>query len=171
MQRSCATRSGNTFEEGGVMDKHECAPENAAKMREWIRSRGGVAIWRSQNLSNPGASWSSPALTPEGTPYPKPSWQAENAPHRIITAAAEIEVITRKEVKRFRIAVRMGGSGLTMKLTDASTRKVRAACDKLGPDSAYEFDYGSQEAIITLPGERVSLADWTEPTLTTEAKP
>ncbi len=144
-------------------EKHECAPENAAKMREWIKSRGGVAIWRSCNLSNPGASWSSPALTTEGQPYPKPTWQADNQPYRIITDPNEIEVITRKEVRRFRVAVRMGGNGLTMKLTDAASRKLRAACDKLGPDSAYEFDYMTQEAVITMPGERVSLADWVEP--------
>ena len=149
--------------------KHECAPENAAKMREWIATRGGVAIWRSINLSNAGASWSSPALT-EGVPTKKPNWQSENVPSRVITDAAEIEVVTRKEVKRFRIAIRMGGNGLTMKLTDASTRKVRAACNKLGPDSAYEFDYDTQEAIITMPGERVSLADWIEPTVTTEVR-
>ena len=145
--------------------KHECAPENAAKMREWIASRGGVAIWRSINLSNPGGSWSTPALTPEGQPYPKPTWEAETAPHRVITDASEIEVITRKEIRRFRVAVRMGGNGLTMKLTDAASRKLRAACDKLGPDSSYTFDYGTQEAVITMPGERVSLVDWVEPAI------
>ena len=150
-------------------EKHECAPENAAKMREWIRSRGGVALWRSCNLSNPGASWSTPALTTEGAPYPKPTWEAEGAPHRVITDASEIEVITRKEVKRFRVAVRAGG--FLFKCTDASTRKIRAACDKFGPDSSYAFDYETQECVITMPGERVSLTDWTEPEQTQGVTP
>ena len=76
--------------------------------------------------------------------------------------------MTRKEVQRFHIGIEQ--HGMSLKLTGGATRKVRAACDKLGPDSAYEFDYDTQEAIITMPGERVSLADWIEPTVTTEVR-
>ena len=151
--------------------KHECAPENAAKMREWIATRGGVAIWRSINLSNAGASWSSPALT-EGVPTKKPNWQSENVPSRVITDASEIEVVTRKEVKRFRVAIRASGAfGATFKLTDTASARVRRECDKLGSDSAYEFDYETQECILTMPGERVSLADWIEPAAVQGATP
>jgi hypothetical protein len=42
-------------------EKHHISPETAAKALEWIKTRGGLAIWQSVNLSNPGASWSTPA--------------------------------------------------------------------------------------------------------------
>ena len=142
-------------------DKHECAPENAAKMLDWIRTRGGVAIWRSVNLSNPGASWSAPVRAADSRPYPKPTWEAESQPSRIITDPSEIEVVTRREVRRFRVAIRAAGASvMSFKLTDASTRKVREAVDKAGDGASYEFDYTSQEAIITVPGERVLLSEW-----------
>lgn len=139
-------------------EKHECAPENAASMRMWIEKRGGIAIWPSVNLSNPGASWSTPANTLEGTPTPKPTWQAADKPERVITDPNEVVVVTRKEVKRFHVAVRQ--AGLTLKCTDGATRKIRAAVAKAGEGASYEFDQGSQEAIITVPGETVSLAAW-----------
>jgi hypothetical protein len=56
--------------------RHTVSSENAEKFKTWIRDRGGVAIWESVNLSNPGRSWSSPALGTDGTPYPKPSWES-----------------------------------------------------------------------------------------------
>jgi hypothetical protein len=72
------------------MNKHECAPENAEKMLGWIKNRGGVAIWPSINFSNFGASWSTPALTTDGKPYPKPTWQAANEPSRAARSSASV---------------------------------------------------------------------------------
>lgn len=154
------TLAGN---ERGTMDKHECAPESASRMREWIQNRGGVAIWQSANLSNPGASWSTPALTTDGQPMSKPTWQAEDKPARIITDAAEIEVITRREVARFHVAIRGGANGLQLKLTDGATRRVHDAVARAGDDAAYHFDYAEQQAVITVPAERVTLDRWIEP--------
>jgi hypothetical protein len=142
--------------------KHTCVRENAPKMAEWIRSRGGVAVWQSVNLSNPGASWSTPALTPEGTPYPKPTWEAESSPSRVITDASEIEVAIAIEVKRFHVAIRRGSEGLSFKLTDGSSRKLKAAVAKAGDGAWYEFDYSTQEAVIYTPGETVTLDKWME---------
>ena len=69
--------------------EHECSLENARLFADWIANRGGVAVWRSVNLSNPGASWSTPALTVEGEPTPKPTWQAANTPEKIVTRSRE----------------------------------------------------------------------------------
>lgn len=139
-------------------EKHECAPENASTMLLWINTRGGVAVWRSINLSNPGASWSTPALTEDGKPMGKPTWQADSEPERVITSADDIEVVTRREAKRFRIGVRR--TGLAFKLTDASSRKVRAAVEKAGDGAGYAFDYETQQAIITVPDKKVPLSEW-----------
>jgi len=141
-----------------TLEKHTCAPENASKMIDWIANRGGVAVWRSINLSNPGASWSSPACNVDGTPTAKPSWQADNQPHRIITDPHDIVVIPGREVKRFRVGLRQ--AGLSVKLTDGATRKVHAAVAKAGDGAWYAFDYETQEAVIYVPDNPVSLADW-----------
>lgn len=144
-----------------LTDKHQVSPEHAPKFIEWIQSRGGIAIWRSVNLSNPSGSWSTPALTVEGQQYPKPTWEAANEPERIITDPAEIEVVTAKEVKRFHVAVRAGRNNpLSFKCTDASSARIRKAVEKAGDGAWYEFDYSTQEAVIFVPGTSVPLPDW-----------
>ena len=141
-------------------DKHECAPENAAQMRQWIETRGGVAIWRSVNLSNPGASWSTPALQKDGTPTQRPTWESDKTPERVITRADDIVVVSRKEVKRFHVAVRTGSQGMSLKLTDGATRRVREAVAKAGDGAAYDFDYSTQEAVITVPDKSIPLSEY-----------
>jgi hypothetical protein len=153
----------NTLE---VQEKHPCSPENADTFRKWISDRGGIAVWKSINLSNPGASWSSPALTEDGQPYPKPTWQAENKPSRIITDPADVVVEVPREVKRFRVAIRLGSQGMSYKLTDASSRKVENAVSKAaGRDGRefsawYEFDYDTQQAVILVADKSVPLSEF-----------
>jgi hypothetical protein len=139
-------------------EPHSISPENVPQFRDWIANRGGVAIWRSINLSNPGASWSTPAKTVEGEPTPKPTWQASNQPERIITDPNEIVVVVPREIRRFRVGVQHG-DGLSLKVTDGGTRRIRAAVAKF-PDAWYEFDYGTQEAIIFVPLKSIPLSEW-----------
>lgn len=153
--------------------KHECSPENASKFLDWIANRGGVAVWQSANLSNLGASWSAPFRSPEGEVLTKPTWQASSEPSRVITDASEIVVVTRREVKRVKIAVERG-SGLSVNLTSASSRRLRKAVDDatealqketgiIGPGASYHFDFDEADrriAVVTVPGRVVSLAAW-----------
>ena len=106
--------------------KHEVMIEDSPKIREWFATRGGIAVWPSVNLSNPGASWTTPRLALDGTPTTKPTWQAGNTPHEI-TDPADVVVVTAREVRRFHVAVRIGSQGMSLKLTDASTARVRKA--------------------------------------------
>ena len=142
------------------MKKLKCNIEHAPKFREWIKNRGGIAIWPSINLSNPGASWSTPALAEDGKPYSKPTWQAANQPERIITTEDDVLVRTPKEVKRFYVAIRRSSNGLAFKCTDGATRRIRAACAKAGEEAWYEFDYATQEAVIFVPGTETPLNEW-----------
>jgi hypothetical protein len=142
--------------------RHECVPEMAARMREWFAERGGIAVWSSVNLSNLGSTWTTPARDENGQPFPKPSWESASQPAEIITDPSQVDVVTRREVKRFRVAIRRGAHGFTMKLTDASARKLRASLAKAGPEAAYRFDYFSQEAVISVPDKRVPLSEWSE---------
>lgn len=129
------------------VEKHRIGAQNAEQIAGWFRDRGGVAIWRSVNLSNPGASWTCPINGPDGKPAGKPNWQSDSQPERLITNPDEVEVVTGKEVRRFHIALKRG-SGFSITLTPASSAKVKKAVAKAGKDAWYEFDYGAQEAVI-----------------------
>lgn len=156
--------------------QHSCYISNAPKFADWITSRGGIAIWQSVNLSNPGASWSTPATIRKGdcqgqedapdkdaiVPYPKPTWQAGNTP-TVITDPAEVEVEESREVKRFRVGVRRTGVfGLTLNVTDAGSRKIWKEVEKAGEGAYHEFDYATQEAVIYATTSLGSLKDWIE---------
>lgn len=144
-------------------NKHQVNVANAEKMWRWINERGGIAVWRSADLANPGASWSTPALTDDNPPkpYPKPTWQAENQPSRIITDPSEVELCIDSEVKRFRVAIRSTGSfGSTLKVSDGGSRRIRDAVAKAGDGAYHEFDYDAQEAVIFKPTKVISLAEW-----------
>ena len=143
-----------------MSDRHEVTEEHAPKFLEWIAKRGGVAVWPSVDLSDPGVSMSSPALTPEGKPTPKPHWKLASEPSRVITSASEIDVVTWKEVKRFHVGVRRGSQGMSIELTDGATRKLRAAVAKAGEGATYRFDYEEQAAVILVPSEVVPLDQW-----------
>lgn len=144
-----------------TMVKHQVTAANAAKIQKWFEDRGGIAIWESVNLSNPGASWTTPATSPVGGPPEKPSWQAASAPARVITDQADVDVIVPKLVKRFHIGVRMGSNGTMLKVTDGGTRRIRRELTKAGEGSWYEFDYEQQDVLIYVPGEAVPLSEWT----------
>lgn len=148
-----------------------CSIENAPKMYEWINSRRGVAVWRSANLANPSASWSTPATIRLGdceghdssddtiTQYPKPTWQAEDKP-TIITDAEDIGVEDVQEVKRFRVGLRMSGTGLAYNCTDAASNRIRREVDKAGEGASFVFDYDTQEAVILRPTSIVTLSTY-----------
>ena len=142
----------------------ECSPENAPKFWYWVKHRGGIAKWKSIDLSNPGKSYSSPVNDKEGKPVTKPHWSVDDKPV-ICTDPSQIQVILDKEVKRFRVGVRRGSQGLSFKLTDASSRRLRTTMDKVAEQhntklAAYHFDYDTQEAVITVPDRVISLVQW-----------
>lgn len=136
--------------------KIECSIENAPKFARWFRDRGGIAHWQSINLSNPGASWTTPATHEDGTPVAKPTWQAEDTP-QVVTDPTLVTVYEPREVKRLRIAVKRGDS-FNLVLTDASSRRVRKAVAELGNGAFYQFD--GDEAIIFQTRNIGTLADW-----------
>jgi hypothetical protein len=153
------------------MIDHVTSPSNAEVFNTWINERGGVAVWQSIDLSDPGYSVSTPALTPDGTPTPKPHWKVGTIPAVVYTDPSQIGIIEYKEYARFHVAYRRSSNGLSYKLTDASTRNLRrrlSAAEKKVPDASlaawvtYTFDYRSQEAVILVPESIVSLPEYLE---------
>lgn len=143
------------------MEKHITSSESAAQIWKWLNTRGGIAIWRSLDLSGLGESWTTPARTVSGEPMGKPTWKSANAPDRIITDPAEVVVSVDKEVKRFRVAVRFGRQGMSLKVTDAGSERIRREVVRAGAGAYHRFDYSTQEAIIMAPeGEPVPIAEY-----------
>ena len=141
------------------MEPHIITPENAAKMSDWLKTRGGLAIWRSVNLSNPGASWTTPVRMANGVPYEKPTWESDTKPERIITDPAEVVVSVDKEVKRFHVAIKRGDS-FNFTLTTASNTKVKNAVRAAGEGAYYVFDYDFQDCVIMAPDKQMPLTEW-----------
>jgi hypothetical protein len=105
----------------------ECHADNAARFRDWIANRGGIAVWPSIDLRNAGGSCSTPADVTTS-----PGWSYASAPNLIVTDPADVGVYTEALFKAVRVSLRRSGNGLSLKLTDASQRKVdalMAACE------------------------------------------
>jgi ribosomal protein S6 len=140
---------------------HTVQAENAEKIWGWLHERGGIAVWTSVNLSNPGAGWTTPARREDGSPTGKPSWQAGDTP-QIITDPADVLVSVDKEVGRFRVAVRMASQGLMTKVSDGGARRIRRAVAKAGEGAYHVFDYSTQQAVIMAPEKTMPLTEWHE---------
>ena len=130
------------------------APCVRGKFEKWIKERGGVQVWNNLNLSNPDAGQQfTPALTEDDKEYQKPTGSV--AKGEVIQDIGRFRFVERmEEFKRFRVAVRRGSQGLSMKVTDGGSRRIRKECtnarEKYG-DSYYRFDYSTQEAVIEVP--------------------
>jgi len=98
-----------------------------------------------------------PAYDTDGKPYSKPHWKYAAAPDFIVTDPSKVILNQYQELKRFHIAIRLGGSGMMLKCTDASTRKIKRAVEQAGENARYEFDYLTQEAVILVPESTVTL--------------
>jgi hypothetical protein len=140
------------------MNKLVVLEENAPKFSEWLKKRGGLAVWRSVDLSDPGASCTTPALTEDGKAYPQPHWKYDNKPERIVIDANEVQVQRMVEVKRFHVATKRGNS-FNYVLTDGAQRRLYRELEKAG--STYIFDYGAYENCIILKPDKVqTLTEW-----------
>ena len=142
------------------MEKHRVLAENAALIAKWMQERGGVLVWGSVHLADPGRTWTTPAHNEDGSDVARPHWSATSAPVRTIMDWDEIEVHVPREVKRFHVGIRLGDQGMSYKVTDGGTRRIRAAVAKAGEDAWYEFDYETQEAVIFIPDKVIPLREY-----------
>ncbi len=142
-----------------TMEKHIVTAANASKVWKWLQEQGGLLVWPSVNLSNLGMSWTTPAKWADGQPAQKPTWQAGNAA-RLIVDPDDVVVSIDREVKRFHIAIRMGSQGMSIKVTDGSTNRIRKAVEKAGKGAYHVFDHSTQEAVIMAPERTLPLAEY-----------
>ena len=140
--------------------RHRILAANAEQVWQWFQERGGIAVWRSIDICTAGQSWTTPLKDSEGNPTRKQDWRMDESPSLVITDPAEVVVDVPREVKRFRVAVRAGSQGLLLKCSEASSRRIRRECAKAGEGAWHEFDYGTQEAVIFVPGESQPLPEY-----------
>lgn len=132
------------------------SPGVKAQFEHWIATRGGVIVWKNINFSDPGAgNIFTPATTQDGKPGrdAKPRWSHEYS--ETVTDIKRFKFTAAlKEVKRFRVGVRMGSQGMSLKVTDGGTRRIRKECakakEKYNAEAKYRFDYETQEAVIEI---------------------
>jgi hypothetical protein len=139
---------------------HRILAANASRIWKWFQERGGIAVWKSVDLATAGQTWTTPLNDAEGNPMIRQNWRLEETPSLVITDPIQVVVDIPREVKRFRVAIRTGSQGLSLKCSNASSRRIHRECAKAGEDSWYEFDYGSQEAVIFVPGESKPLPEY-----------
>ena len=142
----------------------ECTINNAKRVASWIRERGGIAIWKSIDLSRPGESSLTPARTEEGEPYPKPHWMYGNEPV-IETDPERVGVCVEEVYKVIPVSLRRGAQGLVLKLTDASQRKLDralAACETKHGDARWVRGGLDDRPAMTVlyATSTISLAEW-----------
>lgn len=145
--------------------KYTCVEPHATLIAMWLKGRGGIARWSSINLADPGREATTPVLDATGHPAPKPGWWAADEPFEIITDPAEVGVIRERELKRFHVGVRMGGNGMSLKVTDGGTRRIESETDKAREKFGmawYVFDYGDEKnaVIMVADGDPVPITEW-----------
>jgi hypothetical protein len=130
------------------LDEH-----HASQVLGWLKA-GRVAYWPSVDLSNAGGFMLAPSTSA------RPHWSVASEPEGELSSEQAFEVVSRLEVRRFRVGLRRGSQGFSLKLTDAASRRLRAALTKAGEGSSYHFDYSTQEAVITVRDKCVPLDEW-----------
>lgn len=80
--------------------------EHEAKLAEWLKNRGGIAVWSNKDLGSPslGGQQFTPALHADGTAATSPHWSCGNgAPDFVVTDAAAVTIREWREVARVKI--------------------------------------------------------------------
>ena len=143
-----------------MTEKIRVSVEDAPKIALWLEKRGGVAVWQRVNLSNLGSVFC-PVNQENGEPSQKPSWEYADKPERIVMDPCDVIVYVPVVAARMHVAIRKSSNNFMLKLTDASSRRVRAMLEKLGEKSSYHFDYGEyKNCVFTVEGEEKTLLEF-----------
>jgi hypothetical protein len=142
--------------------EHWCRAIEASKFWYWIESRGGVAVWHSQESSID--TWCCPVLTGDGSPSPKPDPSTGEVPNQIITDPEKIIVAEDYEVIRFGVGVERRGTQVVV--NKRGSRRIHreiARINKTLPNNygaSFDFDYENLEAVIFAPKRTLTLIEW-----------
>ena len=143
---------------------HDCSESNALKFAEWIRDRGGVAVWKSQDLGDLSASWSTPVRNAAGETNRAPHWKCGQSAPTIHTDMNTIGVFQSEKFEE--VPVKLKPNGMSLVLTDTSKRRLDRTMErcriKYG-DAWYRkggLEFPSMEVRYTT--STISLREWLE---------
>lgn len=127
----------------------------APKVREWLATRGGVNVWRNQDLGSPeiGNLAFTPVLDAEGNRLTgSPHWRYGHEPEHVATSAADFVVKT--YVPAGVVKARPSRYGLGG-VHPADKARLNSALDKAGPGATWDWgaeawQYGSAWGRITV---------------------
>lgn len=126
-----------------------CEPENAAKLKGWIDTRGGLLLWGSQLLERGhlGRTWITPCIDEAGNPPAPPHWGAAGN-SVLVTDPDDVAVELREELRRY-------GYRVPRCTLDKVWRKLNA--EHPDSDVGYELKLESGEYVFTKRGKLVPL--------------
>lgn len=134
------------------------SPENEAKAVQWLKTRGGIAVWSCKDLGSAslGDQTFTPFLTENGNHTTSPNWRCGNgAPDRVVTDPACVIVQTYREVSRVKIR---RGPPCYGCVNRADRAKLDRALDAAGDGAGWVADYSAMEygsawfeAVISVP--------------------
>lgn len=105
-------------------------PGAREKFLGWIADRGGVVVWRNQDLGNMDrGDMFAPLRDNAGHTYPKPHWAYGH--HDTVTDINRFKFATMVECGRCKIALDPKIRDMKINLTSASTRRVRGMQSRL----------------------------------------
>jgi len=134
---------------------------DAERILDWIKNRGGVAVWDSCAIGDPGQAFT-PALDKDGNRTTRPGWRYGGKPSSIVTDASDVTVLRCEKFKSFHVSTKKGG-GFSIVLTDASSRKLKKELERAGEGSWHEFDYGSHDnCIVYRVDSNIPLPEWSK---------
>lgn len=135
-------------------------PNVRSKFEEWIRDRGGVAVWRSLDLSNLSrGDMYQPLRDNAGHTYPKPHWAYAHV--ETVTDISKFQFVREWiELERCKIALNKKPKGYdspfgffptAIVLTAGSTRRVESKCShwkKQYPNDVITYRFEELEAVF-----------------------
>lgn len=144
--------------------KHQIDPEHAEKIKDWLATRGGLALWQSVDLSDPGASWTGPLNDKDGKPVEKPHWKSDSKPYRVITDINEVEVVVPKVVKELKLGIKRGSGFMQLVYTDKGSERIKREVKKAGAGAWHQPIFpafeGTPNCVILAPDKVVPLAEF-----------
>lgn len=116
-------------------------PENEKQIVEWLKNRGGVAVWANCDLGSPsiGNLSFTPATRRDGAKATSPSWQCGSEPAEVVTDQSKFEVVTYSEFRRVKVRT---GPPMYGGLHRLDKDKVYRAMDEAGEGAVWIPDYG-----------------------------
>lgn len=143
-----------------TIEPYKIDDTHAEKLDLWLRTRGGVFVWKNLDLGSPtsGATSCTPATTQEGTPYPSPHWRFGNKPERHLTRHDEVVVSRIETVEQ--LPAKFTHQGLSAACRKKADQRCAATRTTFGGDVWWSVSDDPAAIFIKREAEVVPLSEY-----------